>query len=596
MKVTLINIFIFFTIGGFSGVPDIIDSIKVQLDHPNIEDSLKANLMLQLCYHSQNSPVEAIRYGEEALRLAEKLKMQKAQAYAHGYIGMAEDRLGNNARGVENFIKSANIYRNLGMLREEAFALGSIGNACLRQDDLENAVNYYKQSLEVFREYNDSFSIANIIMNIGESYREFEELDSAEHYYNIAIKILNQLGTQKNVMSRKAMVVGNMGLLYYEKGLYKKAKNKFIESLEWYEEVDEIAPKVTYMSSLGELYCREGNYKEGLDLMLKSMELAHSENLKKQIRDMSLRLSTVYEEIGEMGKSLYSYKKYKAYDDSVKNIATVRKMERMQSQFKLNKKEEQIETLNRLNQLQRVLAYVLMFSAVVFLVFIFKLNQSNRKIKEINDRLIVQKEKVEKSEGEKSLLLRELNHRVKNNLQMVSSLLNLQARQLKGHPAAEALKAGRYRVEALTLIHQKLYRHDIDTKIDIKDYVEELSNNLVMSFDQNFQLELDLNPLVMKIDKAIPLGLMINELITNALKYASKDNVFPWLKISLTSTNDEGFVIIEDNGSGLPDDFDFNKTSSFGIKLVNSLIKQLDGNIEWNNIKGTCWKIYFRKT
>ncbi|MDA3818410.1 MAG: tetratricopeptide repeat protein [Prolixibacteraceae bacterium] len=596
MRFKLLSILILLFIGGFSQTPDIVDSLKGQLEQIKQTDSLKVNLLLQLSYHSQNSPFEALRYGEEALRLATDLKMQKFQAYAHGYIGMAEDKLGNSADGVEHYVASANLYRGLGMSHEEAYALGSIGTAFLRQDDLNNAIEYYKQSLEVFKEFNDSFSIANVTLNIGESYREFDQLDSAEHYYNEALRIFNQLGSQKEIMSRKAMIIGNLGLLHYKKGLNKKAKQELKESLERYVDVDELTPKVIYMSSLGELYCEEGNYLKGLDLMEKSMVIAYGENLKEQIKDISLRLSNVYEQNGDLAKSLSYYKRYKAFDDSVKNITTVRRMERMQSRFELNKKEEQIEALNRLNQLQKILAYVLMISAVVFLIFIFKLNQSNRKIKEINGRLLVQKEMVEKSEEEKSLLLRELNHRVKNNLQMVSSLLNLQARQLKGHPAAEALKAGRYRVEALTLIHQKLYKHDVDTKIDIKDYVYELSNNLVMSFAQNFQLELDLNPLVMKIDKAIPLGLIINELITNALKYASRNNVFPWLKISLNSTDDDGFVMIEDNGPGLPDDFDFSKASSFGIKLVNSLIKQLDGSIECDSTKGTCWKVYFRKT
>ncbi|MCF8361358.1 MAG: tetratricopeptide repeat protein [Prolixibacteraceae bacterium] len=593
MRMVVFKILIFFSIGGFSQTPGIVDSIKAQFEHKRLEDSLRAKLLLKLCYHSQNSPVEALRYGNEALLLSTNLKMKKNQAYAHGYIGMAEDRLGNNAKSVEHFIKSANIYRDIGMHREEAFALGSIGNACLRQDDLDKAVEYYRQSMEVFKEYNDTFSIAITKLNIGESYREFDILDSAEYYYNEALNIFNQLGNQKEIMRRKAMVIGNLGLLHYNQGHNKKAKVELKEAIERYDEVEELAPKVVYMSNLGKLYCDEGDYEQGLELIEKSMEFAYDENLKEQIRDISLNLSGVYEHIGDLPNSLLYYKRYKAFDDSVKNITTVRKMERMQSQFELNKKEEQIETLNRLNQLQKILAYVLMISAIVFLVFIFKLNQSNRKVKEINESLIAQKAIVEKSEEEKSLLLRELNHRVKNNLQMVSSLLNLQARQLEGHPAAEALNAGRYRVEALTLIHQKLYRHDVDTKIDIKDYVEELSNNLVMSFGKNFQLELDLKPLIMKIDKAIPLGLIINELITNALKYASQDNVFPWLKISLGSSDENGYVMIEDNGPGLPDDF--NKASSFGIKLVNSLIKQLDGKIEWDSTNGTCWKVYFKK-
>ncbi|MDA3878780.1 MAG: sensor histidine kinase [Prolixibacteraceae bacterium] len=268
-------------------------------------------------------------------------------------------------------------------------------------------------------------------------------------------------------------------------------------------------------------------------------------------------------------------------------------MEKMQSRFELNKKEEEIDALSWLNKLQRLLAYFLASGIVVFLVLVFLLMRKNQRISEFNHRLNLQKQLLENSEKEKSLLLRELNHRVKNNLQMVSSLLNLQARQLDGHPAAEALKAGRYRVEALTLIHQKLYREDVETKIDLKEYVDELSNNLVMNFGQNFQLNLELDSMLIKIDRAIPVGLIINELVTNALKYSGVKQVFPVLSIILKHKDGKGIIIIKDNGEGLSDDFDFTKTTSFGIKLVNSLVKQLNGTIEWDNQGGTTWNVSF---
>ena len=174
---------------------------------------------------------------------------------------------------------------------------------------------------------------------------------------------------------------------------------------------------------------------------------------------------------------------------------------------------------------------------------------------------------------------------------MVASLLNLQARQLKGHPAAEALLSGKLRVEALTLIHRKLYRDDIDTTINISNYIEELSENLVMNFGQEFQLKRDLEPADVNIEKAIPLGLIINELITNSLKYGSSENQFPLLSISLNKHNDEMIIAISDNGKGLPPGFDWKKSDSFGLKLVHSLIGQLNGNIDYIYENGSKWKI-----
>ena len=215
-----------------------------------------------------------------------------------------------------------------------------------------------------------------------------------------------------------------------------------------------------------------------------------------------------------------------------------------------------------------------------------------RNIKTSHIIISQQKQLVEQREVEKALLLKELNHRVKNNLQMVSSLLNLHARQLKDHPAADALMAGRYRVEALTLIHQKLYRDDVDTKIDIQNYIEDLSKNLVLNFGPEFTLDLKLVPLVLKIDKAIPLGLVMNELITNSLKYGGNENVAPELKIQIDNdSQDIVLITVADNGKGLPPDFDLMKSKSFGLKLVNSLVKQLSGEISYRAVNGTCWTL-----
>jgi two-component system, sensor histidine kinase PdtaS len=151
--------------------------------------------------------------------------------------------------------------------------------------------------------------------------------------------------------------------------------------------------------------------------------------------------------------------------------------------------------------------------------------------------------------------------------------------------------AGRYRVEALTLIHQKLYRDDIDTRIDIKDYVEDLTKNLVLNFGPEFTLDLKLESFVMKIDKAIPLGLIINELITNSLKYGGQNNNSPTLEIVIKNNANTVELTIADNGQGLPAGFDLAQSKSFGLKLVNSLIKQLSGKLDYCAENGTCWKL-----
>ncbi|SFD79132.1 sensor histidine kinase [Thermophagus xiamenensis] len=283
-------------------------------------------------------------------------------------------------------------------------------------------------------------------------------------------------------------------------------------------------------------------------------------------------------------------KQYEIYKDSLVNIENVRKIEQTENQYFLNLKEADIRFLEEQNRNKRNILILLSVGAFILLsllVFVYSLQLSRKKaLRKVSE----QKDIIEKREKEKALLLKELNHRVKNNLQMVSSMFSLQAGQLKGEPGAEALLAARHRIEALMLIHQKLYRDDVDTTIDLVDYIRELTNNLVFGLTRKVNLILDLSPAYLYIDSAIPLGIIFNELLTNALKYGFKDNVLT-LNVSLKEENNQLFLIIADNGAGVPPGFDMKKSRSLGLRLVYTLVQQLNGQINQFNDNGCRWEI-----
>ena len=600
MNKLLLFISLFLTITGSSAaIPGFVDSLKIELNRHDINDTSKARIYLQLSYHSLNNPTEAFEFCNKAIEHAKKTNQKEFEAYAYGYLGEIEGKLGNHSKSIDALIMSANTFRKLHKAHHEAYALGAIGVTFMREGDLVNATKYYNQSLQLFNEHNDTASVANTLLNIGEAYRVSEFSDSAMSFCQQGIDIIELYSDRKNPKIEKcyATLKGNIGLIHLQNGQFDVAEDKLNSAVSYFKLNKDFYRWSVYQNGLGKLHILKGDTKKGEALVKESLELAKRNQMKEQIRDFSLDLSLFYERRKNTEKALNYYKQYKIYDDSLKNIETVRKIEQQQSQFQLSKKEEEITILNRINKLQRNLAFVLSASVLAFIVLIFILFQANSKIKLTNKLLNEQKLIIETREKEKALLLRELNHRVKNNLQMVSSLLNLHARQLKDHPAAaEALLAGRYRVEALTLIHQKLYRDDVDTKIDIKDYIHELSKNLVQNFGPEFILTLDLESFAMKIDKAIPLGLIINELVTNSLKYGGLNNNEPLLKISIKNYKNEVLLCIRDNGQGLPNDFDLTKSTSFGLKLVNSLVRQLGGSITYQKEEGAFWSLKLDKS
>ncbi len=216
----------------------------------------------------------------------------------------------------------------------------------------------------------------------------------------------------------------------------------------------------------------------------------------------------------------------------------------------------------------------------------FSNNQLQLKQNEINvqnqalQHLIADKDRLL---DEKDWLLQEVHHRVKNNLQIVMSLLNTQSAFLKNNAALAAIRESQNRVQAIALIHQKLYSSSNVAYIDIAVYINELVNYLADSYnahDRGIRFEQQIEPAKMDVTQAIPIGLMLNEAITNSIKYAFP-NRRGFINISLGTIDDNNMMLnIADDGIGLPEDFDIKDASSLGMEMMKALSKQLDGNLK----------------
>ncbi|MEC8832514.1 MAG: sensor histidine kinase, partial [Bacteroidota bacterium] len=201
-----------------------------------------------------------------------------------------------------------------------------------------------------------------------------------------------------------------------------------------------------------------------------------------------------------------------------------------------------------------------------------------------NQRLIAeQKHIIENSLVEKDSLLKEIHHRVKNNLQMVSSLLSLQTKNTRSKAAIEALEEGKSRVKAMALIHQKLYQNDDLSVIEMQGYIESLINSVQSVYKKgghNISITIDAEGTELDIDRAIPFGLILNELVSNSLKYAFPENDENGkIYIHLRKNGDQGYFEYTDNGVGLPEDTDERAHSSMGIRLINRLVNQLQSKL-----------------
>ncbi|MDP3565395.1 MAG: sensor histidine kinase, partial [Methanoregula sp.] len=184
----------------------------------------------------------------------------------------------------------------------------------------------------------------------------------------------------------------------------------------------------------------------------------------------------------------------------------------------------------------------------------------------------------------------EIHHRVKNNLQIIASLLNLQSRYITDESTLAAIRESQNRVKAMALVHEKLYRAEDISHISLQEYIRFLGTGLFQFYDakmRGIQFTLDVHDIDVDIDSAIPLGLIINELISNSLKYAFPEGRKGEVSVSVKKEEHTLNVLYRDTGIGIPAELDWRNTPSLGLRLVNTLVDQMDGTVELDRSNGT---------
>ncbi len=206
-------------------------------------------------------------------------------------------------------------------------------------------------------------------------------------------------------------------------------------------------------------------------------------------------------------------------------------------------------------------------------------------------------DRIKESLSEKEVLLKEIHHRVKNNLQIIRSLINLQSKQIHDKTALAAFDDISKRIFSMALVHEKLYKSENFININFKEYIESMVKELFYSYEITGKISLDLKVqnILLGLDIAIPSGLIINELVTNALKHAFPNGKNGTIKIYLGKVTDKIILLdVADNGIGINSDIDPFNPQTLGLTLINILTRQLNGQLEINQNAGSHFKIYFK--
>lgn len=563
--------------------------------------------MLGELYLLHDNIPKSIELLKQALAAYESIKKPSLQG-VYILLGQAHQFKQDEARALFYMLKALKTAHAVG---DTSMQLCQINNALgilyLRIDRKDMCVKYLHDALEIAKKYKDEYSILLLATNISVPYND---MDMPAEALKALEFIPASLRTSKNSLDRT--FIGLAYLRTYTKlKQYDKAKPYCDTLLNFARSktmADQTRWNIYYMVAL--YYVGTGQYAKARLYLTKNNNILNKVKYEPTIiRDARLWY-IVDSAQGNFRAAFNHLHYYKTKMDSLFSANRVKQQQVLSIEYETAMKEDSIKlkdkdislltqenNLQEANLRQASLVKNITIAGIGLAgIFLGLLYRQYRHKQKSNTIITHKNEQLEHFLAEKEWLLKEIHHRVKNNLQIVMSLLNSQSAYIDSEPALAAIHDSQHRVHAMSLIHQKLYNTENVSSIDMSFYIRELVSYLADSFStgQRIRFEFDIEPIEMDVSQAVPLGLILNEAITNSIKYAFPDERSGVISLSLSRIAAHQCILyIADNGIGMPTHLTNKKPGSLGMSLMAGLSEDLDGKFSIENNNGTTIRISF---
>ncbi len=626
-----------------------LDSLQKEL-HTTTDDSTRLERLISICKAYNNyQPNRGFPYANEALQIAKKRKHAEKEAEVQKVWG----RLAANNGQLDTALLHFQLARQLTpqfesgkFLIDLMLKFKFIHSA---QGNNDSAMYYSFKALSLAEEQNDSIGIANSLneiteimatmgparealkyaeralemnqilgrvpklaltyQNLGVIYREMGDFDKALHFQNKSLDVFHQIGDQTEFA---------IGLLY--RGNIYKFQEDYVSALEDYQRGAVLAKEIGYPglthvlnASVGDIYVRTEQYEKALPFLLESVREMNESEMSNNLPENYRHIAKAYAQLQQHDSAYHFLDLSYNVRDTIYSKESRETSSRLRTEYETQKNLDEIALLRKDKERQQL---IIVFSIgflglMAIILFLFGRSnrirkESNRLLSQTNDTLNSQNAEIENQRdliaiqnNKNELLLKEIHHRVKNNLQTISSLLNLQSAYIKDADVKKAVQAGQHRVKSMALIHQKLYQRENLAAIEMKDYLSTLGESLMDTFGEkaeNVQLILNMDEIELDVDTAVPVGLIVNELLTNSLKYAFPDGKAGTISMDLHKTAEQKWELsVMDDGVGKSDDQDTKESTSFGSRLIHLLSLQLNGKMVIDHSQGTKVSLLFEE-
>lgn len=553
-----------------------------------------------------------------AILYANRNNLKKLEADAQEYLAVLYNEISYfDASGKELLFAALKIREQLANQRDQAVLLPKIARCYYIERNYDSALWYINKSIDLSRELNMESIYAGAMLEKTDILLRLKRNKEAVGQLN-AIKSISAVFAERNMLIRYRTTTGNVLLalgaaddaaVHYEKAIHlaKKADSPnglaivFGRMAEAYALQNDFIKAYEYQKEYNNLYVRlfgkESLQMYGSSEFLLSKKMSDDKVSYLQVENSLKQLKLQREE--DIRKSLLLEKNLK---DSIlqkeKLLSSALERENLSKAKQLSSQQQLThylgqQSLQQKAQLrkERIIKTILIIAVIGLFAFGMLAFQQYRRAK-------IKKEIIQKQAAELETLMKEIHHRVKNNLQIISSLLDIQSFSLTDQRAVEAIKEGRNRVHSMAILHQQLYSDGNIRGICIDDYITSITRNLFVSYNtspEKITLETDTDNLNLDIDTVIPLGLIINELVSNSLKYAFDPIDGGQISISLKEKESCLELKVRDNGKGFPEGININESHTFGLQLIDAFAKKLKAKLDFYNDRGATVFLQIKK-
>jgi two-component sensor histidine kinase len=547
----------------------------------------RLNYIFAASHRWQGNIKTAINYYQENYEYYKRKRNEKEIAICSHFLGNINLFLGNNTIAQAYLLEAAGIYETIGTTLEKANINKTLASFYVNIDQTDKGLERYLKSLEEFTAINDSAGMASCYANLGLLYTNLGEFEKAEANLLKQKALNNVFPTQREM----GFHYDFLGVLRQKQGRYNEAYEAHLAALKIREKLSSTYNLCESKLNLGSVLIKLGRENEAIEHLTDVLGYEEHES-NNQASTAHHLLSEAYENLGSYSLALSHFKLYNAISDSVYNEESMQIIADKDAQYQKQEQDAQIALLSKQNELtkqklarSKILFYGSSILIVLFLLFSISVLMLYQKIKSKNSI-------IKKTLSDKELLIHEIHHRVKNNLQIISSLLKMQSRFITDKTALEAIEDGRNRVQSMAILHKNLYKDENLTGVNLQVYFEDLINGIYQSFSLSkgkIALDLNIDSIDLDIDTVIPIGLITNELITNAIKYAFEEGKqTPTIQVHLKDKITCYELMVSDNGIGIKDEVIHATTSAtFGQKMIRTFVEKLKATMQIDNQNGT---------